>query len=152
MTLTSSDKAHAERAAAIAHFAAKLALETDPTDVSRDFAAGATFAFVDTRSDAAWKQGRARGAIHMPTATIRERAAAEIPAGTPVVVYCWSPGCNGATKAALEFAKLGYPVKEMIGGFEYWAREGFQVIGEHGPVERKTDPLTYPVENFVCDC
>jgi rhodanese-related sulfurtransferase len=47
-----------------------------------------------------------------------------VPAGTTVVTYCWGPGCNGATRAALAFARLGYPVKEMIGGYEYWVREG----------------------------
>ena len=54
----------------------------------------------------------------MPTAQIAHRAPVEIPQGVPVVTYCWGPGCNGSTRAALEFAKLGYAVKEMIGGFE----------------------------------
>jgi hypothetical protein len=31
--------------------------------------------------------------------------------------------------AALELARLGYPVKEMLGGFEYWVREGHRVKG-----------------------
>ena len=60
-----------------------------------------------------------------PAAGSPRRRGERIPAGTPVVVYCWGPGCNGATRAALEFALLGYPVKEMLGGFEYWVREGF---------------------------
>ena len=44
-------------------------------------------------------------------------------------MYCWGPGCNGATRAALEFARLGHPVKEMLGGFEYWVREGLPLEG-----------------------
>ena len=47
-----------------------------------------------------------------------------------MVVYCWGPGCNGATRAALQFSRLGYAVKEMIGGFEYWAREGLEIVDE----------------------
>jgi rhodanese-related sulfurtransferase len=47
----------------------------------------------------------------------------------PVVVYCWGPGCNGAVKAAVNLARMGRPVKEMIGGFEYWVREGHPVEG-----------------------
>ena len=50
-----------------------------------------------------------------------------------VVTYCWGPGCNGATRAALEFAKLGYQVKEMLGGYEYWVREGFTFETSAGP-------------------
>jgi len=136
----------------IEYFARKLRYETDPTDVAAAIEAGGRFAFVDTRGHAAWHQGRARGAVHIPRAEIAERAPAEIPAGTPVVVYCWGPACNGATRSAIEFLKLGYPVKEMIGGFEYWAREGLPVEDDLGPVERATDPLTAPVAEPGCDC
>ena len=54
-------------------------------------------------------------------------AVAALPPGE-LVTYCWGPGCNGATKAALELARLGRPVREMIGGYEYWQREGHPVI------------------------
>ena len=54
--------------------------------------------------------------------------------------------------AALEFAKLGYQVKEMIGGFEYWAREGYPVEDDNGPVFRAKDPLTAPLDAITCDC
>jgi len=136
----------------IAHFSRKLEFETDPSDVHAAIHDGAAFVLVDTRGDVAWSQGRAVGAIHLPTREISGRAAEEIPAGTPVVVYCWSPGCNGATKGALEFAKLGYEVREMIGGFEYWAREGYPVVSDQGPVVRQPDILTAPLEGPDCDC
>ena len=101
--------------AAIEHFAAKLRYETDPSDVVAAQTAGERFVLVDTRGHAAWHQGRAVGASHLPTAEIVGRAASEIPLDTPVVVYCWGPGCNGSTKAALQFSRLGYEVREMIG-------------------------------------
>jgi rhodanese-related sulfurtransferase len=107
---------------------------------------------VDTRGHAAWHQGRAVGARHLPTAEIAERAASEIPPGTPVVVYCWGPGCNGSTKAAVQFSRLGYEVREMIGGFEYWAREGLAVVDDQGPVVRAIDELTSPRGAIDCDC
>ncbi len=128
-------------------FRAKLAFETDPTDVAAALADGsADFVVVDSRSDAAWAQGHVPGAIHLPTRRIEAEAAARIPAGTPVVVYCWSPGCNGGAKAALAFSLLGYPVREMIGGFEYWAREGFRVERDGAQLRRAVDPLTGPAE------
>lgn len=40
----------------------------------------------------------------------------------------------------------------MIGGFEYWAREGYLVENDHGPVVRATDPLTAPVDAIACEC
>lgn len=110
---------------AIEHFTSKLAYETDVADVHVAMETGDPgFVLVDQRSRDAWDKGHVPGAIHLPTREIEGRAAELIPLGTPVVTYCWGPGCNGATKAALEFAKLGYPVREMIGGFEYWVREG----------------------------
>jgi len=128
-------------------FRAKLSFETDPSDVASAIADGsADFVVVDSRSDAAWAQGHLPGAIHLPTRRIEAEAAQRIPAGANVVVYCWSPGCNGGAKAALALSLLGYPVREMIGGFEYWAREGFRVERDGAQLRRAVDPLTGPVD------
>jgi rhodanese-related sulfurtransferase len=137
---------------AVAHFAARLRFETDPSDVRAAQLAADRFVLVDTRGDSAWRQGRATGAVHLPTARIAEEASATIPQDVPVVVYCWGPGCNGGTKAALAFAQAGYAVREMLGGFEYWAREGMPVETDDGPLVRAADPLTAPVSGIVCDC
>lgn len=142
----------ANRTAAIAHFAAKLRFETDPTDVAAAIEAGERFTFVDTRGHAAWHQGRAVGAVHIPRAELDERAPEELPLDVPVVVYCWGPACNGATRSALRLSQLGYEVREMIGGFEYWAREGLPVEDDHGMVSRATDPLTTVAGGISCDC
>jgi rhodanese-related sulfurtransferase len=136
----------------VAHFSSRLAFETDASDVNADMDASKEFVLVDVRGGSSWDQGRAKGAIHMPHSEIAERALKEIPLDTPVVVYCWGPGCNGAHKGALNFALLGYQVKEMIGGFEYWAREGYPVVNNDGAVIREKDPLTAPVNSTSCDC
>ena len=137
--------AFADPVATAAHYAAKLAVETDASDVWAAREAGEVFHLVDVRGQAAFDQGHAAGALHIPRNEIAARVA-ELGAGIPVVVYCWSPGCNGGAKAALELARLGVPVKEMIGGFEYWAREGYPVDGAEGPIAREVDPLTNVVD------
>ncbi|MBT2486315.1 MULTISPECIES: rhodanese-like domain-containing protein [unclassified Microbacterium] len=124
------------------YYAAKLAYETNPSDVYAAFKAGEEIVVVDVRSPDAWAQGHVAGAVLMPHSAIATRAPREIPEGSNVVVYCWSPGCNGGAKGALAFAKLGYPVREMIGGFEYWAREGYPVEDADGVHRRPIDPLT----------
>ncbi|MFC4061049.1 rhodanese-like domain-containing protein [Planomonospora corallina] len=140
-------------AAALAHFAARLTFETDVADVAADLAAGVPgVVVVDSRSRESWEQGHIAGAVHLPTAEIAARAAEVVPAGATVVTYCWGPGCNGATRAALEFARLGHPVKEMLGGFEYWAREGLPVETASGVTRRPADPLTAPVSGAACAC
>ncbi|HEY3715855.1 MAG TPA: rhodanese-like domain-containing protein [Jatrophihabitantaceae bacterium] len=137
---------------ALAHFAAKLDFETDVSDVHAGLGAEPGFVLVDSRGAQAWAQGRIPGALHLPTREIAGRAAALIPEGTSVVTYCWGPGCNGATRAALEFARLGYPVREMIGGFEYWRREGFALETDDGVRPGAPDPLTTVVSAVRCDC
>ncbi|MBS0024562.1 rhodanese-like domain-containing protein [Microbacterium paraoxydans] len=124
------------------YFAAKLAYETDPADLHAARTAGEQLVVVDVRSAQAWAQGRVTGALHMPHSEIATRASQEIAPDAEVVVYCWSPGCNGGTRGAAEFARLGYRVREMIGGFEYWAREGYPIEDADGIHHRPVDPLT----------
>jgi rhodanese-related sulfurtransferase len=147
----SPDLAAAPDLAAVEHFAARLRFETDPSDVHAALQAGERFSFVDVRSIESWDQGHAAQAVHLPRAAIAERASEVLPLDVPVVVYCWSPACNGGTKAALALAERGYRVREMIGGFEYWAREGFDVEDRNGPLPAVVDPLVMPVAEG-CGC
>ncbi|MFC8191256.1 rhodanese-like domain-containing protein [Cellulomonas sp. NPDC057328] len=153
MTTASPDLTSADTRDAIAHFAAKLRYATDPTDVHAAQESGtADFVVVDSRGDVAWAQGHIPGAVHLPTREIATRAAELLDPAVPVVTYCWGPGCDGATRAALALSQLGYRVREMIGGFEYWAREGLPVRTATGTSARATDPLTGPVSSPACDC
>jgi rhodanese-related sulfurtransferase len=138
---------------ATAHFEERLMFETDVSDVHAAMHESAPrFVLVDSRGQAAWDRGHIPGALHLPTAEIATRAHGLIPVDTPVVTYCWGPGCNGATRAALAFARLGYEVKEMLGGYEYWVREGFPVQTSTGQTARRADPLTAPVNGVTCSC
>ena len=137
LAVPASDSHVAER-----HFRARLALETDPSDVHADLMAGIPgLVIVDVRSGAAYAQGHVPGAVHCPHVDIPTRARVLIPAGATVVVYCWWPGCNGANRAGAAFASLGIGVKEMIGGFEWWAREGLPVEDAAGTRRPDPDPL-----------
>ncbi|MFM9371102.1 rhodanese-like domain-containing protein [Streptomyces sp. Da 82-17] len=140
--------------AAAAYFAASLAFHTDASDVAAALAADGDpgFVLVDVRSTAAWDQGHIPGALHLPTDQVPAQADALLDRAVPVVTYCWGPGCNGGTRAALAFARLGFQVKEMLGGFEYWVREGFRHETWEGPAQRPADPLTVPVSADDCGC
>ncbi|MDC7123278.1 rhodanese-like domain-containing protein [Cellulomonas fimi] len=151
---TNLDLTSDDTRAAAAHFAARLRWAIDASDLHAALETGDPgFVLVDSRGDAAWAQGRIPGAIHLPLAAMRERAADVLDPDVPVVTYCWGPGCDGATRAALELSLQGYRVREMIGGFEYWAREGLPVVvGDGAPARRAPDPLTAPVTSPACDC
>ncbi len=133
----------ASPADAAAHFARRLAVETDVSDVATALASGAPgFVLLDSRSGPAWAQGHVPGARHLPGGEIAVRADDELDRSVPVITYCWGPGCNGATRAALTLALLGFRVREMLGGFEYWAREGLPVESAAGVHSPAPDPLT----------
>ncbi|MFJ4170688.1 rhodanese-like domain-containing protein [Paenarthrobacter sp. NPDC089714] len=122
-----------------AYFRAKLELEIDVMDVAD--AEPGSLVVVDTRRQSSWDHGHIPGAVHLPTAQIPELAGRLVPPGSRVVVYSWGPGCNGSTFAALAFAELGYSVKEMIGGIEYWIRNGLPVETAAGLRAEYPDPL-----------
>lgn len=112
------------------HFAAKLAAETDPSDVHTDLSRGKTgFVVVDARSAAAFADLHVPGAVNLPSRSIDRAAAAQFE-GKVVVVYCWGAACNAATKAAVRLTALGVRVKEMLGGLEAWVHEGYPTEGE----------------------
>ncbi|MGW4684885.1 rhodanese-like domain-containing protein [Streptomyces sp. NPDC004244] len=146
-------------AAAAAYFAASLAFHADVSDVAAAFRAhreqGAALGFqlVDSRSTPAWDQAHVPGAVHLPTALVPQQAEQLLDKTVPVVTYCWGPGCNGATRSALALARLGFQVKEMLGGIEYWIREGFEVETWQGGRQRaEADPLTAPTGSDDCGC
>lgn len=128
-------------------FAAKLAYETDPSDLAAARASATPPLVVDTRSLASWAQGRIPGAVHIPNAELADRISSVAPdPDAAIVVYCWGPGCNGSTRAALTLATLGYSdVRELIGGFEYWAREGLATVSDAGRSRLPVDPLAAPI-------
>ncbi|WP_371650907.1 MULTISPECIES: rhodanese-like domain-containing protein [unclassified Streptomyces] len=140
--------------AAAAYFRASLVFHADVSDVASVLAQGGEPGFVvlDSRSTEAWDQGHVPGAVHLPTALIAEQAEQLLDRSVPVVTYCWGPGCNGATRAALALAELGYQVKEMLGGFEYWVREGFEFETWEGREKREADALTAPLGAENCGC
>jgi rhodanese-related sulfurtransferase len=126
-----TDVAAAASAAALAHFESLLAFETDCWDVHEALAAGHPgFTVLDVRSPEAFAAGHVPGAISLPHRRINARNLAGIPEGDVLVVYCSGPHCNGADKAAVALARLGRPVKKMIGGVAGWKDEGFELACE----------------------
>jgi rhodanese-related sulfurtransferase len=125
-----TDPGFAAPAAALAHFERKLGLETDCSDVHESLQAGADFVLVDVRGPKLFVKGHVPGAINIPHRTMTAERMAQYPKDTLFVVYCAGPHCNGATKGAIRLARLGYRVKEMIGGITGWRDEDFALDSE----------------------
>jgi rhodanese-related sulfurtransferase len=113
-------------AEALAHFESSFRFETDCWDVHDALESGAPgFVVLDVRGPAHYAQGHVPGAIGLPQGKIVASRLQDFAEDTLFVVYCAGPHCNGASRAAARLARLGRPVKLMIGGITGWIDEGF---------------------------
>lgn len=115
----------ADPATTLSHFERRLGVETDCSDVHESMKGEADFVLVDVRGPKLFAAGHVPGAVNIPQRTMTPERMAEYPISTRFFVYCAGPHCNGANKAAIRLARLGYPVKEMIGGVTGWLDEDF---------------------------
>jgi rhodanese-related sulfurtransferase len=122
----------------LAFLEAKLAYEIDVVAAHGAQAEG-TAVIIDTRKQLSWDHGHIAGALHLPTAALD--APLTLPRDRTLIVYGWGPGCNGATATAHRLLSEGYDVRELVGGYEYWVRNGF-AVERAGSVGRSApDPL-----------
>ncbi|MCW4459238.1 rhodanese-like domain-containing protein [Microbacterium sp. MPKO10] len=122
---------------------ARLAYEVDVVAARAAQSGGAVI--VDTRKQRSWDHGHVTGALHLPNDRLSGDLD-EVPTDRTLIVYGWGPGCNGETSTARVLLDRGYDVREMIGGYEYWVRNGFPVEGVTADgtlvdLTRPADPL-----------
>jgi rhodanese-related sulfurtransferase len=110
---------------AISHFRDKLAFETDAWDLNEMLRAGEHVVVIDARSDAAYAQEHIPRAVNLPYRKMNEDSTRQLDRDALYVTYCDGIGCNASTKGALKLAELGFYVKELIGGIDWWKRDGF---------------------------
>jgi rhodanese-related sulfurtransferase len=117
----------ADSTAALEHFSADLTFETDCWDVHDALTRESDFVLVDVRSPEVYARGHVPSAINIPHAKIIESRLSQYAPETVFVVYCAGPHCNGGHRGAIRLARLGRPVKLMIGGITGWIDEGFEL-------------------------
>ncbi len=113
---------------ALAHFQNLLRFETDCWDVHYAMNNNLQdFVLLDVRSSEMYAKGHVPGAVSLPHSQITAETLADYQADTLFVVYCAGPHCNGTERGAIRLARLGRPVKKMIGGITGWLDEGFSL-------------------------
>ncbi|MFT3847588.1 MAG: rhodanese-like domain-containing protein [Propionivibrio sp.] len=115
--------------AQLKHYADKLAYEIDSWDLRVARERGDNVVVIDARSAEAFAVEHIPGAISIPHRTMSTEATAAIDRALTVVTYCDGIGCNASTKGALNMARLGFQVKELIGGLDWWKRDGYPTEG-----------------------
>ena len=107
---------------------AQLAFHTDAWDVAQDLKHGVTdIVVVDARARELYARGHIPGAISFPHREMSAETTKALDRSKTYVVYCDGIGCNGSTKGAYKLAAAGFRVKELLGGLDYWIRDGHPV-------------------------
>jgi len=109
------------------HYDNKLAYEIDAWDLQAALAAGENVIVIDARAPAAFAAGHIPGAINLPHRQMDVARTAGFDREALVVTYCDGIGCNASTKGALAMTRLGFRVKELMGGLDWWRRDGHPV-------------------------
>ena len=126
MTTPTTQVPAAKSETALSYFKSLLTFETDCWDTHESLQSDAQdFLLVDVRSPDMFASGHIDGAINIPHGKMIASFMKKYSDDKLFVVYCAGPHCNGANKAAVKLAKLGLPVKLMIGGITGWLDEGF---------------------------
>lgn len=91
---------------------------TGPSDVHHALTDQAGIRLVDVRERADYERGHIPGAISLP----RDRWSSTdgLQREQTNIVYCYGEHCQLVFLAAVDFARAGFPVRVMQGGFKAW--------------------------------
>jgi rhodanese-related sulfurtransferase len=111
------------------HYSSKLAYEIDSWDLQVALESGERVTVIDTRSPQAFAAEHIPGAVSLPHRAMNAETTAELDKACLLVTYCDGIGCNASTKGALNMTRLGFRVKELMGGLDWWKRDGHPTEG-----------------------
>ena len=106
------------------HYQRKLEYEIDSWDLSVALERCEKVVVIDARSPEAFAREHIPGAVNLPHRRMDAQSVAGLDRDALVVTYCDGIGCNASTKGALGMLRLGFRVKELMGGLDWWKRDG----------------------------
>lgn len=115
--------------AQIKHYENKLAFEMDPSDLFEALKNGEKVIALDARKAFGFEAEHIPNAINIPHAQMNSESTKHLDRDFTYVTYCDGIGCNASTKGALNMVRLGFKVKELIGGLEWWKFDGYATAG-----------------------
>jgi rhodanese-related sulfurtransferase len=115
----------------VKHYSDKLEFETDSWDLRDALNKGEKVVVIDARSPESFQKEHIPGAVNLPHRAMTEQSTRQLDRAALCIVYCDGIGCNASTKGALNMAKLGFRVKELMGGLDWWKRDGYKTEGTH---------------------
>ena len=114
------------------YYQSKLAYEMDSADLYEALGREEPIVVVDGRAAGAYAHEHIPGAISLPHRDISANSTESLDKSKLYVCYCDGIGCNASTKTALKLLTLGFRVREMIGGLDWWRRDGYATHQSEG--------------------
>ena len=112
---------------AVKFFEEKLKYEIDPYSVRHIVdEKDKNYLIVDVRDANSYKAGHIPTSINIQRGELSKQIK-NLPKSKTIITYCYHVVCFAAPAVALELAKKGYNVMEMVGGFEEWQKHGHPV-------------------------
>ena len=111
-----------------AHYLNKLNYEIDSWDLKAALDQRENIVVIDVRAATRYCAGHIPRAINIPHRAMTTDSTRSFDRSVTYVVYCDGIGCNASTKGALNLSKLGFKTKELIGGLDWWKRDGYLVV------------------------
>ncbi len=118
-----------EAQAAVEFFERKLAFEIGPVGVKYALEQKEPIQIVDLRTAELYEKSHLPGAINLSIEEL-EKSQEKLDKNKTVVVYCYNHTCHLSAKAALVLAKKGFNVKELVGGFDTYAKADMKLEGK----------------------
>lgn len=118
--------------AQIKHYENKLAFEMDPSDLFNALNNGEKVIVIDARKAFGFEAEHIPTAINIPHREMTAETTKHLNKDVLYVTYCDGIGCNASTRGALNMVKLGFKVKELMGGIEWWKFDGYAIEGTDG--------------------
>lgn len=116
----------------IRFYEAKLRFEIDSWDLFEALQSEEKVMVIDARSSEAYAREHIPHAVNIPHRMMTEESMSHLEKTVMYVTYCDGIGCNASTKGALNMARLGFTVKELMGGIDWWKRDGYATEGAEG--------------------
>lgn len=116
----------------IKHYQQKLDFEWDSADLFDELEKSSKVVILDTRKKEAFDLEHIPGAINFPHRNMNDLSTKDLDKENIYVCYCDGIGCNGSTKGSLKMTQLGFQVRELIGGLDWWKRDGYATGGLRG--------------------
>ncbi len=107
----------------------KLAYEMDPSDLWEALENNQNIVVLDARKTFGFDKEHIPTAINIPHREMTAESTKHLDKSKTYVCYCDGIGCNASTKGALNMTKLGFKVKELMGGIEWWKLDGYATEG-----------------------